>query len=273
MSGLGRRSHYRKTVSDNALNSYPEPAVNEVIARVVQSRGGNLLEISLPSSAVDNEEENNSEDVSDDVSILTTATTSSTAILAMLPSKFKKLVWVKRGDYVIASFAGATTVATAAEEENNTKNDADDEDENNNESSNMSSTASSVAGSVASSAVAGSAGNKVQYMVSSILFADQIKHLKKKKLWPACWMASSEGEGGQAPAPVKDIETVEEENAAAPTLITAEVASVDDLAGEEEEYGAEEIADDFDDLYVNNNRVAAMNLQPEDSSDSEDDED
>lgn len=47
MSGTGRKSAYRKSVTEDVLNSFPEPdrAAGERVARVMQSRGGNILQV------------------------------------------------------------------------------------------------------------------------------------------------------------------------------------------------------------------------------------
>jgi len=76
MSGASRKSQYRKHLTDQVLNEFPEPNfdANEHIAQILASRGGNLYEVDI---GKDGEE------------------------LAMLPAKFNKLVWVKRGDFVI----------------------------------------------------------------------------------------------------------------------------------------------------------------------------
>ena len=49
MSGAGRKSAYRKSVTEEVLNSFPEPdaAKGERVAQVVQSRGGNILQVRL----------------------------------------------------------------------------------------------------------------------------------------------------------------------------------------------------------------------------------
>lgn len=49
MSGTGRKSAYRKSVTEEVLNSFPEPdlGAGERVARVVQSRGGNILQVRL----------------------------------------------------------------------------------------------------------------------------------------------------------------------------------------------------------------------------------
>lgn len=73
MAGAGRRSHYRKHLTDHVLNDLPIPTSSQRIAQVRATRGGNQFEI-----CVEEKEQ-----------------------LALLPTKFHKLVWVKRGDYVI----------------------------------------------------------------------------------------------------------------------------------------------------------------------------
>mmetsp|Transcript_3665 Transcript_3665/g.5471 ORF Transcript_3665/g.5471 Transcript_3665/m.5471 type:complete len:217 (-) Transcript_3665:70-720(-) len=136
MSGLGRRSHYRKNVTDSVLNAFPEPnfAEGERIAQVAGSRGGNILEILVAASPDNNDN---------------TSTPSSQLELALLPTKFRKLIWVKRGDFLIVG--GDET--TAADEQPINK----------------------------------SQQHKVRYMVRHILYSDQIKHLKslKSSIWPS----------------------------------------------------------------------------------------
>lgn len=76
-----------------------------------------------------------------------------TVHLAILPTKFHKLVWVKRGDYVIVQ----------AGQEEKTEDETDSKTDNNNTSP-------------------GEGG--VRHIISHILYKDQIKHLKSKGLWP-----------------------------------------------------------------------------------------
>lgn len=80
MSGAGRKGAYRKGVTNEVLNGTPVPEEGELVVQVKGSRGGNVIEI-----------------VCED----------GTEGLATLPTKFRKLVWVKRGDYLIVSGADA----------------------------------------------------------------------------------------------------------------------------------------------------------------------
>ena len=54
MSGAGRKSAYRKSVTEDVLNSFPEPDTErgERIAQVVQSRGGNILQVKMQSKPI-----------------------------------------------------------------------------------------------------------------------------------------------------------------------------------------------------------------------------
>ncbi|KAJ0405404.1 hypothetical protein ATCC90586_009443 [Pythium insidiosum] len=76
MSGSGRKSAYRKGVTNKVLHGNPEPQENEQIVRVIALRGGNLFEVQDADGATS---------------------------LTMLPAKFRKLIWVKRGDFLIVA--------------------------------------------------------------------------------------------------------------------------------------------------------------------------
>ncbi|OQR94761.1 hypothetical protein ACHHYP_00935 [Achlya hypogyna] len=78
MSGAGRKSGYRKGVTQDVLYGEPEPEAGEVIVQVKSLRGGNLFEVETPTGEVS---------------------------LAMLPTKYRKLIWVRRGDFLIVSGA------------------------------------------------------------------------------------------------------------------------------------------------------------------------
>ena len=66
MAGLGRRTHYRKHLTDSVLFDKPEPQENERIAKVVATRGSNQFDVLVASS--------------------------KNSVLAILPTKFNKLV-------------------------------------------------------------------------------------------------------------------------------------------------------------------------------------
>jgi probable RNA-binding protein EIF1AD len=177
------------------------PTENERIAKVVATRGGNHFEILLASS-------DEKEALSDE----------RKSVLAMLPTKFRKLVWLKRNDFVI--------VYTGEED------DAQDDDD-----------------AAAAAAVTG-----IRYIISHILYKEQVKNLQVKGLWP-----------------VNDLEFGD--------------GSVDGIAelgleGSEGEDAADDAPDDGivydtgmqedDDMFVNTNRPGQTHMP--DSSDSEDDD-
>ncbi len=191
MSGLGRRTHYRKHLTDKVLNDYPVPAEDESIAKVVATRGGNQFDIILPGGSDEQQ-------------------------LAILPTKFRKLVWLKRNDFVIVQTA---------------KDDLTGDTEENQDAVKTEETGS------------------IRFMISHILYKDQVKHLKSEGYWPEDDPrfndASADHEAGQAVAAAED-----------GIVYEAEIDSSDE---------------DVDrDLFVNTNRIATLAV---DDSSSESDED
>nr|CCA24116.1 conserved hypothetical protein [Albugo laibachii Nc14] len=81
MSGSGRKSHYRKSVTQKVLDEYPEPreSVDEIVC-VLASRGSNIFEV---------------------------LHTNGEVRLTMLPQKYHKLIWIKRGDFLIVTVGDA----------------------------------------------------------------------------------------------------------------------------------------------------------------------
>lgn len=173
-------------MTDAVLHDLPEPKENEKIARVVATRGGNHFDICVAN-------DNN-------------------VCLAILPTKFHKLVWVKRGDYVLVEVGNEDE---AAEDEAGTsKNKGDIQDD-----------------------------GGVRHMISHILYKDQVKHLISKGLWPDDDPEFAKGEYCR-----------------------------DDDGGENLEDGDGIVYQDYDDtvdddLFVNTNRIARLEIQ--DSSDDE----
>eukprot|EP00743_Colponemidia_sp_Colp-15_P007390 GILK01007983.1.p1 GENE.GILK01007983.1~~GILK01007983.1.p1 ORF type:complete len:146 (-),score=30.42 GILK01007983.1:126-563(-) len=72
----------RKHVTRQALTSFPEPQDGELIVKVAALRGGNIVDIE---------------------------TQDGIAALARMPSKFNKLIWIKRGDFLIVSMEASAT--------------------------------------------------------------------------------------------------------------------------------------------------------------------
>lgn len=198
MAGLGRRSHYRKHLTDAVLHDLPEPEEGECVAKVVATRGGNQFDVLVA---------NNDEPQ-----------------LAILPTKFNKLIWVKRGDFCIVR----------------TGEDANDDEETEERDS----------------------FSGIRYLVTHILYKDQIKHLKSKNLWP------DDKEFNSLEENRKDKE--EQEHASANE--------------EEHEHEEEEDVQHADDdgivydtgygdelLFVNTNRLATLQIEDSESESSDED--
>jgi probable RNA-binding protein EIF1AD len=85
MSGAGRKSQYRKSVTTEYEETDPVPDTEngEEIALISGTRGANIFEI----------QRHDGKGVG----------------LCLLPNKFKKLIWVKRGDYVIVGSSDSET--------------------------------------------------------------------------------------------------------------------------------------------------------------------
>mmetsp|Transcript_3529 Transcript_3529/g.9900 ORF Transcript_3529/g.9900 Transcript_3529/m.9900 type:complete len:222 (-) Transcript_3529:2040-2705(-) len=145
MAGLGRRTHYRKHLTDSVLYDLPEPKEDERIAKVVATRGGNQFDIVL--AGTDSNDNSSS-----------SSSSSSRSGLAILPTKFHKLVWVKRNDYVI--------VRTGIDN----KQDDDDDGGDGNENENDPKVVEEETG--------------IRFIINHILYKDQVKHLVSKGLWP-----------------------------------------------------------------------------------------
>jgi hypothetical protein len=65
-------SHSRKHVVTGSLHDYPVPEGEQEIVRVTEMRGSNIVEVVRPSGE---------------------------KILCLMPAKFKKTLWIKRGTY------------------------------------------------------------------------------------------------------------------------------------------------------------------------------
>lgn len=190
MSGSGRKSHYRKHLQNSVLNEFPEPKGDERIAKVVSSsRGGNFFDVVVPpSTSIDNnkcnddeiEEEEEEEEI------------KMTPKLALLPTKFRRLVWIKRGDYVIVDCGTDPDVdgASPAKPTDDNNDDAKEQKEVGNKKSSDENIDNSKLANNASSSSSKTKG--VRYIIQHVLYKEQIKHLKQKGLWPNAFSTSSE---------------------------------------------------------------------------------
>jgi len=67
-------SKSRKFVKNIVLNTFPTPTENQTIVQVTELKGGNICEVVTP---------------------------TGTKLLARVPAKFNKVIWIGRGDYLI----------------------------------------------------------------------------------------------------------------------------------------------------------------------------
>lgn len=87
MSKITKRKHVMKEMQ---TDDFDPPGPNQQIVRIIGSRGNNLHEVESaePSTSNSNSENSGEADNAD-------------RFLVSMPTKFRKNVWVKRGDYVI----------------------------------------------------------------------------------------------------------------------------------------------------------------------------
>ena len=224
MAGLGRRTHYRKHVTDSVLYDLHEPEENESIAMVVATRGSNQFDVRFPNT-------NDSQ-------------------LAILPTKFRKLVWLKRNDFVIVQ-TSLDNKPPDDDEHNEVTSPADESGSSSSPStetadqpnSKEASTGDGEGGTVAETGT-------IRCMVTHILYNDQIKHLRSKGLWPSDDPDFADAVGGQ-----RETDTAHNEDDTNNDGIVYDTG-----------YGDSESVDD--DLFVNTNRISRIAIA--DSSSDED---
>lgn len=98
MSGAKRRTKYRKHVEDMALNAFPEPGEGAQIVQVTQSAGGNLFEVPGPSlSPPFRRRPDRTHSCRARGARTQVEAEGGATALALLPTKFRNLIWVRRG--------------------------------------------------------------------------------------------------------------------------------------------------------------------------------
>jgi len=250
MAGLGRRSHYRKHLTDAVLNDLPEPdeTLGQRIARVVGTRGGNMFDIVVAPLSASRKESSRKEQQTDteenenkiilDLPPSLDGANSRTQQLAFLPTKFRKLVWIKRNDFVIVQCG----------EEESTEQQSDQKD---------------------------AGGSGFRYVITHILYKDQVKHIKSKGLWPDDPYFVDDDPAAGSEHNKKDqsnIGNVDDEND-----VDGGVDCNDNEDNDSDDEGAHEDDDGIvfddpldDDYMINTNRVARLTV--DDSSSDEDSE-
>mmetsp|Transcript_7902 Transcript_7902/g.11775 ORF Transcript_7902/g.11775 Transcript_7902/m.11775 type:complete len:242 (-) Transcript_7902:333-1058(-) len=240
MAGLGRRSHYRKHLTDSVLNDLPEPdfTKGERIAKVVGTRGSNQFEIVVSSATVSADDGKN-DNKSDDST--TNKNSKHSTQLAILPTKFRKLIWVKRNDFVLVQCGQEDE----GEEEEGEESGSIKNDNNKNN--------------------VGDISGGIRYIITHILYKDQVKHLLQKKIWPSH-------------DPFFDTHGI----------LMSENVNIEKVAIEDDDDYDEDEEDESndnhdgityyddhndDDYFVNTNRIAKLDIQDSDSDEeSSDDE-
>ena len=248
MAGLGRRTHYRKHLTDSVMYDLPEPDETHRIAVVQSCRGGNMFDVIVASPRdtfderdgagekkekidADENDVNNSPEprrslpshdgAEDEGSGRTPKLQiNRSPQLAFLPTKFRKLIWIKRNDFVIVECG-----------------DDKDDDQNTQQSGSNS-----------------ESGGGFRYVITNILYKDQVKHIKSKGLWPV-----------SDPLFQDEARESQDENQLDEEYLQ------EGESGQYEENGIVFEDPYADDLMVNTNRIATLRVD-DDSSDSNDDD-
>jgi probable RNA-binding protein EIF1AD len=156
MSGAGRKGGYRKSVTDGFLNEFPLPEEGKsLLAQVGPPRGSNVFEVVFADGSKS---------------------------LALLPNRFKKLIWVKRNDFVLVTTTVDETEDADADVARGST--ADQATIFTGSAPSANATASDAAATSATAATTVSTLPKIQHQIEFILGKDQIRNIKDKALWP-----------------------------------------------------------------------------------------
>jgi probable RNA-binding protein EIF1AD len=226
-------------LTDQVLFDFPEPAYNERIAKVVATRGSNQFDVIVARSMAAGGGGG--------------TTGSSEPVLAILPTKFRKLVWVKRNDYVIVQ---------TVDDDDDGDEDEVGEDESEEDERMKSSSSSQRAQEKNKKKESADAG--IRYMITHILYKDQIKHLHEAGLWPVhdpSFHVEDAHDLKKKDLPDSDDGIVYGQSYNLPDDDEYE-------GGEEDEEGLYHQRDD-DLLFINTNRIANVALEDSSSSDDE----
>ena len=295
MAGLGRRSHYRKHLTDSVLNDYPEPTFpNQRIAKVVGTRGSNQFELIIAPPILPNEEEEeeNDGDINDnnDNNKKVSMELDMTPQLSILPTKYRKLIWLKRNDYVICECATIQDDSSNSNDNNNIKINNNQEEPTNNKNKNDANVKNS-ANNNNSNNNSNSIEGGIRYMITHILYKDQIKHLKEKNLWPlhSYFNSSNENNNNENEIFIEkakkillmkqkndnyrldDNDNVEDEEDESNVEVEEEYDEYDNY-DDEDNYSEDGIVFSTDnDYFVNTNRIAKLKIDDSSSSDEDSD--
>jgi len=165
MSGAGRKGGYRKSVTDGFLNEFPLPEEGKsLLAQVGPPRGSNVFEVVFADGGKS---------------------------LALLPNRFKKLIWVKRNDYVLVT----TTVEETEDADADVAGGSPADQATVFTGAAPAATAAASDAAAAAATVTASALPKIQHQIEFILGRDQIRNIKDKSLWPDTFVTRLGGGG------------------------------------------------------------------------------
>ncbi len=110
-------SRSRKSVRQAFLDESPEPTESQVIAKIVESKGSDCFGIHLPPSpatftpapAADDASSSSSSSSAEKPDPNVLSALDVEVGLALMPAKFKNVIWVKNGMFVIASPCAVVT--------------------------------------------------------------------------------------------------------------------------------------------------------------------
>ena len=330
MAGLGRRTHYRKHLTDSILHDLPEPNFDggERVGKVVNTRGGNQFDVvvfdgndsdndgvGFGGQGGDGGSDSGSGSGSGGITVAANTVEDENHIgpdqharrppaspaesaaaeklplhpqLAILPTKFHKLVWVKRGDFVIVqmgiSSKSNTSAAPAATSaiKGSVNSDCDDYHDKKESDKDVDQTSSSTT----PSAVANEddAGNGIRMMITHILYKNQVKHLKSKGLWPEHpeFVTGTDVDALEVDDAEQQQQQQQQKDNYDDGIVYNDYFNNDNNPNENGEYddgneyyGYDEYGNsNDDDLFVNTNRLARLEVQDSgsDSDSSDDDE-
>lgn len=84
----------KKQVMQEALEEYPVPSAQVLVAKVAEARGNHTYEVILPPEAKETEGTSSGKE-------------EDRKTLAYLPPRFRNLLWVRRGGYVLVDVSEA----------------------------------------------------------------------------------------------------------------------------------------------------------------------
>jgi probable RNA-binding protein EIF1AD len=244
-------------LTDSILYDLPIPGPADRIAKIASTRGSNQFDVivaTAPPSASSASPSSTPARAAED------GPPPRVPQLAILPTKFRKLVWVKRNDYVIVD-----TGSSSADETTTTTTRAGDDGDDGEEPRGAADEGSPARGE---SVVADSGGSGVRLMITHILYKEQVKHLKAEGLWPShdpeFVRDAPKGDGDSDDDDAHDDSSVDGDDDSNADPDPGRQGTL-----HENDDGIVYGDDDDGDMFLNTNRVAALRVDDSSSSDDE----